>query len=423
MSIKATSFGPACPQIGISYQAAIDVFSPAGGNETEYFPVANFSEDCLTLDIWTPSQRFNLPVFVWYFGGGFVQGGTNSLYLNPQSWIQRTQEHIVVAVNSRSNIFGFPHSDGLDEQNLGLLDQRMGLEWVRDNIANFGGDPTKIIVWGQSGGAIAVDFLNFAYNSDPIASGMVLDSGTAFYPQKASQTQDTARTNFKFVAQALNCTSATSELDCMRKVSWQDIEAVLLADSRLAHPTLTFKPVVDNRTVFSDYVQRYEMGAVSSIPAVVGTNQHEFNAFLTQDFDQTLADIKTNQAFLCTAVNTSQHRQNSHLVTYRYRYDGNFTDLSPGNYTGAIHAAELPLIFGTQGKYHGPTSSYEDIVSERIQDLWLEFANEPKEGLRRMGWNSYENGKAVLIGGTNSPVQEIDISELDGVCNSLPAFS
>jgi acetylcholinesterase len=125
-----------------------------------------------------------MPVFVWYFGGGFLQGGTSSLYFNPQSWVQRTQGHIVVTVNFRSNIFGFPNAANLTDQNLGLLDQRLALEWVRDNIANFGGDPSKIVAWGQSARAIAYDYLNFAYPEDPIVNGMILDSNTTFYPQE-----------------------------------------------------------------------------------------------------------------------------------------------------------------------------------------------------------------------------------------------
>jgi acetylcholinesterase len=73
--------------------------------------------------------------------------------------------------------------------------------------------------------------------------------------------------------------------------------------------------------------------------------------------------------------------------------------------------------------YHGPSSPYEDEVSIRIQDLWLEFAKNSKGGLSEVGWGSYGDGRAVLIGGASTPVQDIDISELDGVCNSLPAFT
>jgi hypothetical protein len=85
---------------------------------------------------------------------------------------------------SEPNIFGFPNAANLTDQNLGLLDQRLALEWVRDNIANFGGDPSKIVAWGQSARAIAYDYLNFAYPEDPIVNGMILDSNTTFYPQE-----------------------------------------------------------------------------------------------------------------------------------------------------------------------------------------------------------------------------------------------
>lgn len=129
-SINATNIGPACPQNQGVLKGA-SVYSPLGGNQTEFFPPAGgpFSEDCLTLNVWTPQKpKTALPVIIWYFGGGFVQGGTNSLYYNPLSWVQRTQEHIVVTANFRSNIFGFPNAANLTHQNLGLADMRLSLE-------------------------------------------------------------------------------------------------------------------------------------------------------------------------------------------------------------------------------------------------------------------------------------------------------
>lgn len=415
-SVSASSIGPACPQIGISAKTKLDVYTPAGGNRTEYFPLETFSEDCLTLNVWAPqSLKKDLPVFVWYYGGGFVEGGTSSPYFNPESWIQRTQDHIVVTVNFRSNIFGFPNADGLTEQNLGLMDQRTALEWVRDNIVEFGGDPLRIIAWGQSGGAIAIDYLNFAYPSDPIASGMILESSTAFYPQAAAQTPDTTKKNFATVARALGCGLATSQIDCLRSIPWEDIEEVLKEDA-----TLSFLTIVDDDLVFSDYAQRYEMGALSSIPAIIGTNKNEFNAFAAPSYNQTTSDKDTTSIFLCTAAQTTQLRESRSLITYRYRYDGNFSNISPAAYSGAIHASELPLLFGTAGKYHGASTGYEDIVSKKMQDLWLNFAKNPEHGLSKVGWNQYGIGKAVLIGDIDIPVKEIDVSQLDNVCNLPP---
>jgi acetylcholinesterase len=212
-SITASNIGPSCPQQPLRTNAQLKpgVCSPTGGNQTEFFPLEPFSEDCLTLNIWTPqtqSLQKALPVFVWFFGGGFLQGETNALYYNPQSWVQRTQEHIVMTVNFRSNIFGFPNAAGLTEQNLGLLDQRMALEWVRDNIASFGGDAANIVGWGESAGATAWNYLDFAFPRDP--------------------SFDSSHRNFSTVAKALGCGVPASELDCMN-VSWQNIESVVEA--------------------------------------------------------------------------------------------------------------------------------------------------------------------------------------------------
>jgi len=307
------------------------------------------------------------------------------------------------------------------EQNLGLLDQRLALEWVRDEIVHFGGDPSRIIGWGESGGAEAVDYLSFAYPSDPIYSGTILDSTTALYPKKAGRTLDTTQTNFTAVAAALGCHNASSEIDCLRDVQWQDIEAVLAVD-----PTLMFLPIVDNSTVFENYTERYAVNAVSSVPALIGTNQHEYNEGIPNPlsliFNQSVSDEDTNEIFLCSTARTSRLRQSRALTTYRYRYDGNFSNISPPAYPGAYHASELPLIFGTAGEFHGVSTAYENTVSRMMQDFWLNFARDPEHGLSRAGWGTYGEGKAAILGDADEPVKDIDISQLDGVCSTLPVI-
>ncbi|RAL61034.1 hypothetical protein DID88_010130 [Monilinia fructigena] len=294
-----------------------------------------------------------MPVIVWFFGDGFVQGGTNSLYYNPQTWVQRTQEHIVITVNFRSNIFGFPNAAHLTEQNLGILDMRLALEWVRDNVVGFGGDPSKIIAWGQSAGAIAIDYLSVAYPSNPIFSGMILDSGTAFYPRSVTESFDTSHSNFSSISAALGCNVSKSEIDCLRNATWQDIEAAVQNASSIVN----FLPVSDERIVFANYTERFNTG-----------------------FD-TMA---------------------------------NFPNISPPEYPGAYHAAELPLLFGTAAQYHGLSTEYEDDVSEKFQDLWVKFAKNTQDGLRDAGWSPYEEGKAILIGGTDTPLKLLNITDLDG---------
>ncbi|KAA8564879.1 hypothetical protein EYC84_010649 [Monilinia fructicola] len=91
--------------------------------------------------------------------------------------------------------------------------------------------------------------------------------------------------------------------------------------------------------------------------------------------------------------------------TYRFRYDSDFPNISPPVYPGAYHAAELPLLFRTAAKYHGPTTTYEDELSEKFLDLWLGFAKNPQDGLRDAGWFPYAEGKVVSIRGADTPIQ------------------
>lgn len=108
--------------------------------------------------IWTPLDAGAddgnggalLPVAFFMPGGAFTIGGVDVPYQIPAGLVERTQKLIVVTVNYRLNIFGFPNAAALAEQNLGILDQRLALEWVHSNIAAFGGDPDRIIMWGHS---------------------------------------------------------------------------------------------------------------------------------------------------------------------------------------------------------------------------------------------------------------------------------
>jgi len=98
----------------------------------------------------------------------------------------------------------FPNAVGLNQSdlNLGLLDQRLALEWVRSNIASFGGDPAQISPWGQTAGPELVDYYNFAYLDDPIVLGLIMDSGTAL---RSSGMTDPSRSNFTFVIGQFRC--------------------------------------------------------------------------------------------------------------------------------------------------------------------------------------------------------------------------
>lgn len=271
--IDATALPPSCIQyfstaIANTYNQEVLEYNVQGINGT---PTA-ISEDCLTLAIWTPTQGYRsrgygdreggrekrLPVLLFIYGGGFGTGGIDVPYYMPGQWVERTRDHLVVIFNYRVDIFGFPNAAGLDQQNLGLLDQRAAIEWLEKNVAAFGGDPERIVIWGQSAGAMSVDYYSFSYPKDPIVAGLIMDSGTAQTPFTST---DLGHTNFTFIAKNVGCggfaKKPAAELACMKKVEASKIEDFIASyQGHGKAPGIAFVPVEDENVVFANYTQR-----------------------------------------------------------------------------------------------------------------------------------------------------------------------
>jgi Carboxylesterase family len=236
--IESTIFGPVCPQY-VSRIPTAWALNITGNLVQEYgegllagYAAQNSAEDCLSLAIWTPSnatRESNLPVLFFTSGGGDVTGGIDIPTQLPANFVNNTQEHIVVTINYRVNIFANPNARALHNvTNLGVLDQRLAVEWVFENIANFGGDPTKITMWGQSAGAGLTDMYLFAWYDNPIIVGSVSSTGVAIGEDLPGVLVDgdIHGTNFTFVAKALGCNfeDPEFELQCMRRVPATRIE-------------------------------------------------------------------------------------------------------------------------------------------------------------------------------------------------------
>lgn len=229
------------------------------------------SEDCLTLSVWAPTNAPNtrhhqqgLPVLIFIYGGGFSTGGENVPYQLPPQWVERTQDHIVVSFNYRLNIFGFPNAAGLSTQNLGLLDQRLAVEWLQSNIGAFGGDRTRMVLWGQSAGSGSVDYFNYAYPTNTIVSGLIMDSGDVFSPQ----TYDLTHSNFSFVASHVGCggLDAVAEVTCMKKLPADTLENFFAQYQESgATPGIAFTVIPDGKVVFANYIERAKSGNFSKV--------------------------------------------------------------------------------------------------------------------------------------------------------------
>jgi para-nitrobenzyl esterase len=170
----ATRFGPECPQFFASMAAAKKLDS------------SDVSEDCLVLNVWAPDSADTTlkPVMVWIHGGAFM-AGTGNLY--DGSGFAARGDMVVVTINYRLGVLGFVNlGEALElpqiASNLGMRDQTAALEWVRDNIAAFGGDPSRVTVAGESAGSIAISLLMLYPRAWPLFRGAIMQSGAISLP-------------------------------------------------------------------------------------------------------------------------------------------------------------------------------------------------------------------------------------------------
>jgi carboxylesterase type B len=303
----------------------------------------------------------------------------------------------------RLSILGFP-GNPIAQNNVAFLDQRLAMEWVRENIANFGGDPERITLFGQSAGASSADYYAYAWPSEPIAAGIILESGTTFsfglpYPKSVSAAA------WYTVTTALGCGNASTDsrmlLACMCNV---EINSLLGAvpTTGLAALISAFGPTVDDSIVFSNYSQQIP----ARIPVLVGSNDYESGLFRTElalsnmTFPDSIWDEYNLAAFTCPAGVRANASIAARNPTWRYRYFGNFPNTNVSSEGGAYHGAELPLLFGTTSSTPGPNSTAEELKFQTyLQGAWTTFAKDPVHGLQTYGggWPLYNPAEKSLL--------------------------
>jgi para-nitrobenzyl esterase len=232
------------------------------------------SEDCLTLNVWTPpaGTTEKRPVMVWVHGGGFVNG-SGDIY--NARWLAAQGDIVVVTINYRLGALGFLAHPGLGEiGNYGLADQQAALRWVRDNIANFGGDPDKVTIAGESAGAMSVCDHLVAPGSAGLFRAAIIQSG----PCQAQVDVATAQRISRDYAASVGCAEPADAGRCLRALPAEALAEPLwyarFGTDRLSGP-VTGTPVlpVDPVRVFAD-------GGAARVPVLIGTNRDEFSMFV-----------------------------------------------------------------------------------------------------------------------------------------------
>jgi len=344
---------------------------------------------------------------IWIYGGGFGSGKSSTPIYNGA---RLADEHdvVVVSVNYRVNIYGFPRAPFLPDRNPGFLDQRLGIEWARDNIAQFGGDPKRMILFGQSAGGASVDMYSFAYPQDPIVYGLISESGVGSNP---SGPPANTSAGWWESSRSLGCggiEAGQATLPCVRTKTWQQVTDTVPRRGVTANIGAGgFGPTIDNRTVFPDYANRRAQGKFAKIPMLVGNTNYEkgFYENLAKQRGETLpAGYRPPERDGCLTHLAALSYSQAGVPAWRYLYAGTWgNDTAPG----AGHGAEIALVFGTIDHPSRRQSTPEEAkLSLKLRQAWTSFAKDPVLGLEKLGWPLYNakssDPKLVLLGGKNS---------------------
>jgi len=436
----ADAFGPTPPQNASMVGALLGL------------PATESSEDCLTLNVWTPAcDGARRPVLVWIHGGGFLFGaGSQPLYDGAR--LARRGDAVVITINYRLGALGWLALPGLGDDgalggNFGLLDQIAALEWVRDNVAAFGGDPRNVTVFGESAGGMSVGTLL----GTPAARGLfqraILQSGAA---HNVSSPEIASRVGRRFLE---TLGAGARDLGALREAP---LAALLDAQAKTAAALfgrmaegLPFQPVVDGTVLPKRPLDAIASGACAGVPILVGTNLDEWKLFGLADTSLAKLDeaglverlarvlgatggdgtglaaravevyraarsarresvearelwfaIEGDRVFRVPAIRLAEAAAEQGSAVHKYL----FGHASPalGGALGACHALEVPFVFGGLEEpavraFVGEGDAVQ-ALSDAMQDAWLAFARDGRPAAAGLApWPAYETGRRATM--------------------------
>ncbi|CAN7594702.1 carboxylesterase/lipase family protein [Mycolicibacterium frederiksbergense] len=378
------------------------------------------SEDCLTLNIWTPAvDDHRRPVLVFLHGGGQTQGHGSAPLLDG-SRLARRGDIVVVTMNFRLGVLGTlyaPDRHGAGSTNLTLRDQRHALQWVREEIGAFGGDPAAITVAGQSSGAVAISAL--------LAGGCDLFDRAILQSGGLERVRSTAAASA--VAEQIHCAGARM------RAGEPGVEEILAAqrdiDTGFVPPQGPFHPCIDGDVIDQHPLVSAQTRALPPIPILAGTTRDEWRIFdaalddgvfteqYVRDRAQALAGADRDADAVVAAYRADHHtlrdvagamvtdyhftapteqfvRAHAEHGNTVFRYELQWS--SPRAGLGACHDSCLALVFGNVAA--APALAGNDAaarqMSEAVQDRWLEFVRGAEP------WERYDGagGSTMLLG-------------------------
>lgn len=354
-----------------------------GGYTTEwgYGDEAPYSEDCLYLNVWTkcPGQsEKKLPVALWIFGGGLREGWGSEPEFDGQEWANK--DVVLVSFNYRVGPFGFfahPEISAEDPEhatgNFGTLDQIEALKWVKKNIAQFGGDPDNVMIFGQSAGSRSVKFLSVS----PLARGLfnkaVIMSGSGLVDPNAAKTLPAPRGGIpsqahltlaeaeKSVKEVMDWANLT-DLKKMRAASTETIYALgqIYADVTGKHSCLSSGPIapyIDNYVLPMSFDEACVSDKLAKVPYMIGYTLNDAGNMGPQ-----IADFCLN-------------REQLGGKAFAYQFARPLpTDGRPNVLKGAFHSSDLWYVFKSLKHCWRPWTQGDWDLSEKMLSAWSNFA-------------------------------------------------
>ena len=401
-------------------------------------------EDCLVLNVWAPAGRTSakLPVMVWIYGGGYVNGGSSPAVYDGSQFAK--QGVVFVSFNYRLGRFGFFAHPALTAEagsaplgNYAFLDQIAALKWVQNNIAAFGGDPNRVTLFGESAGGGSV----LAMMTSPLSRGLfqqaIIESGGGReglggmpHLNVATSTKPSAESSGLAFAQAKGIAGTdAAALDALRKLPADTIvDGLNMASMHQAANTYS-GPMIDGRIVLETPQSAFLAGHQMKIPVMIGANSRDIGFSFAKTMQEVVAPFGADQDRALAVYNPekstdprvvgtrvaadrmmieparfiAQEVAASGQPAYQYRFSYVAASMRK-EWDGAPHATEIPFVFDTvKARYEAALDPADEAIAQTTNSYWASFAKTgDPNGAGRPKWTPYTRQSDIILDFTNT---------------------